>query len=67
LQQEAPEEARGRVFAVFFTVSNSVAFLPVFGAGALADVFGVTAVLFGLGILLAGAGVWQIIARWRNG
>jgi len=67
LQQEAPEEARGRVFAVFFTVSNSVAFLPVFGAGALADAFGVTAVLFGLGILLAGAGIWQIIARWRNG
>ncbi|MDW8058884.1 MAG: MFS transporter [Thermomicrobium sp.] len=66
LQQEAPEEARGRVFAVFFTVSNSVAFLPVFGAGALADAFGVTTVLFGLGALLAVAGIWQISARRRR-
>jgi len=67
LQQEAPEEARGRVFAVFFTVSNSVAFLPVFGAGALADAFGVTTVLLGLGCVLAGAGIWQVIARRRSG
>ncbi len=65
LQQEAPEEARGRVFAVFFTVSNSVAFLPVFGAGALADLFGVTTVLFAIGLLLGGAGLWQIITRRR--
>ncbi|MDW8006080.1 MAG: hypothetical protein RMJ05_05115, partial [Thermomicrobium sp.] len=62
-----PEEARGRVFAVFFTVSNSVAFLPVFGAGALADAFGVTTVLLGLGCVLAGAGIWQVIARRRSG
>ncbi|MCS7051391.1 MAG: MFS transporter, partial [Thermomicrobium sp.] len=63
LQMEAPEHARGRVFAVFFTVSNSVAFLPVFGAGALADAFGVTSVLLGLGVVLGGIGVWQLIVR----
>ncbi len=65
LQQEAPEAARGRVFAVFFTVSNSVAFLPVFGAGALADLFGVTTVLFAIGLLLGGAGLWQMLTRRR--
>ncbi len=63
LQAEAPEQARGRIFAVFFTVSNSVAFLPVFGAGALADAFGVTTVLLGLGVALALTGAWQLIAH----
>ena len=61
LQSEAPEYARGRVLAVFFTVSNSVAFLPVFGAGALADLFGITAVLLGTGMVLMIAALWQLI------
>ncbi len=63
LQAEAPERARGRVFAVFFTVSNSVAFLPVFGAGALSDAFGVTTVLLGLGVTLTLTGAWQLLAH----
>jgi predicted MFS family arabinose efflux permease len=61
LQSEAPEYARGRVLAVFFTVSNSVAFLPVFGAGTLADLFGITAVLLGTGMVLMIAALWQLI------
>lgn len=62
LQSEAPEHVRGRVLAVFFTVSNSVAFLPVFGAGALADAVGIPVVLLGLGLILMVAGLWQLLA-----
>lgn len=60
LQAEAPAQARGRVLAVFFTVSNSVAFLPLFSAGPLADAFGIPFVLLGLGISLTLVGAWQL-------
>jgi hypothetical protein len=52
--------------AVFFTVSNSIAFLPVFGAGALADLFGITAILLGTGVVLMIAALWQLILGTRR-
>lgn len=66
LQSEAPEHARGRIYAAFFTVSNSVAFVPVFFAGALADLFGIAEVLGTIGTALLGIGCWQVIAGARR-
>jgi MFS family permease len=60
LQSRAPENARARVWAAFFTVANGVAFIPIIFAGALADLFGVVTVLFGMGVILVLAGAYQI-------
>ncbi|TVR75348.1 MAG: MFS transporter [Sphaerobacteraceae bacterium] len=60
LQSRAPEHARARVWAAFFTVANGVAFIPIIFAGALADLFGVVAVMFGMGLILIVAGAYQI-------
>ena len=60
LQSRAPEHARARVWAAFFTVANGVAFIPIIFAGALADLFGVVTVLFAMGLILIAAGAYQI-------
>lgn len=66
LQAGSPEHVRGRVYATFFTVSNSVAFVPVFFSGALADLFGISQVLGGIGLLLLAVGCWQLLAGLRR-
>ncbi len=65
LQAGSPEHVRGRVYAAFFTVSNTVAFVPVFFSGALADLFGISEVLGGIGLLLFGVGCWQLLLGLR--
>ena len=44
------EHIRARVYATFFTISNTVSFVPIFFAAALADLFGVVQVLVGVGV-----------------
>jgi MFS family permease len=61
LQSASPEAIRARVYATFYTVSNSVAFLPIIFAGALADLFGVVKVLVVLGVTLLAIGAIQIV------
>lgn len=63
LQSASPEHVRARVYATFFTVSNAVAFVPIIFAGALADLFGVGKVLFGIGAILLLTGVFQLTSR----
>jgi MFS family permease len=60
LQERAPENARARVWAAFFTVSNGVAFLPIVFASAFADLFGVVKVLFVIGVILIAVGAIQV-------
>jgi MFS family permease len=60
LQERSPENARARVWAAFFTVSNGVAFLPIIFASALADLFGVVKVLFVIGVILIAVGSIQL-------
>jgi MFS family permease len=60
LQSRAPQNAQARVWAAFFTVANGVAFIPIIFAGALADLFGVVSVMFGMGIILLLVGIIQI-------
>lgn len=66
LQSASSEHIRARVYATFFTISNSVAFLPIIFAGALADLFGVVKVLVALGLILFAIGVVQVLNQHRG-
>jgi len=52
LQERAPEQARGRVFAVQLTLGNLLSIIPLLLIGGLADVFGVSRVLVGIAVLI---------------
>jgi len=65
LQERSNESVRARVYATFFTISNTVAFVPIFFAAASADLFGVVNVLVVVGILVGGLGLTSLIQR-RN-
>lgn len=58
LQERSHDENRARVYATFFTISNSVSFIPIFFAAASADLFGVVQVLVVVSVIvtLFGAG-----------
>jgi hypothetical protein len=56
LQERAPVELRGRVFAVQLMLSNFASIVPLLLLGGLADVIGVDKTLLLIGVLIAGAG-----------
>ena len=60
LQERAPVELRGRVFAVQLMLSNFASIVPLLLLGGLADVIGVDKTLLLIGILIAVAGVISI-------
>ncbi len=63
LQERSNEAVRARVYATFFTISNTVAFIPIFFAAAAADLFGVENVLLTVAILVTGLGVVGLVHR----
>jgi Na+/melibiose symporter-like transporter len=63
LQERSHETVRARVYATFFTISNSVSFIPIFFAAASADLFGVVEVLVVVAILVASLGMSSLIHR----
>jgi MFS family permease len=65
LQERSHEGVRARVYATFFTISNTVAFVPIFFAAASADLFGVTNVLLVMAACVGGLGLTGLIHR-RN-
>jgi MFS family permease len=72
LQERSHEHVRARVYATFFTISNTVAFVPIFFAAAMADLFGVTQVLTIVAIIVMSIGLFSIgerraaeEARWQ--
>ncbi|CAA9568723.1 MAG: hypothetical protein AVDCRST_MAG87-2199 [uncultured Thermomicrobiales bacterium] len=65
LQERSNETVRARVYGTFFTISNTVAFVPIFFAAASADLFGVVNVLVVVGALVGGLGLSSLIQR-RN-
>jgi MFS family permease len=69
LHERAPAEIRGRVFAAQVVLANAVGILPLVVAGSVADIFGVTPVLFMIALALAGvAGVSIYLeAKWSVG
>ena len=73
LQERSHEHIRARVYATFFTVSNTVSFIPIFFAAASADLFGVVQVLAVVAVLLILVGALSLlhrhsveIARWER-
>jgi MFS family permease len=56
LQERAPVELRGRVFAVQLMLSNFASIIPLLLLGGLADLIGVDKTLLLIGILIAMAG-----------
>jgi MFS family permease len=60
LQERAPVELRGRVFAVQLMLSNLASIVPLLLLGGLADVIGVDKTLLLIGVLIAVAGVVSV-------
>ncbi len=70
LQERAPEELRGRVFAVQLMLSNLASIVPLLLLGGLADLIGVDRTLLLIGVLIACAGFVSLriapgTAPWR--
>ncbi|MEA2528052.1 MAG: hypothetical protein QOF73_5279 [Thermomicrobiales bacterium] len=63
LQERSHEQIRARVYATFFTISNTVSFVPIFFAAASADLFGVVQVLVAVALIVGGFGVGSV---WRR-
>jgi MFS family permease len=61
LQERSHEAIRARVYGTLFTISNSVAFVPIFFAAAAADLFGVVNVLLVMAATVGGLGLGQIL------
>src|SRR2546429_4837 len=66
LQEKTEAELRGRIFGAMFTVVNAAVAIPILLAGGLADLLGVTWVIFGMGCLLAASGVISALAGRRS-
>jgi MFS family permease len=69
LHERAPAEMRGRVFAAQVVLANAVGILPLIVAGSVADIFGVSPVLFAIaGVMAAIAGMSIYLeTRWSGG
>jgi MFS family permease len=63
LQEDIPEDARGRVFGVLNMLVSVSSFLPIIIVGPLSDVIGTTAVLLVVGVLIFVSGVVSIVQR----
>ncbi|MDQ3043683.1 MAG: MFS transporter [Chloroflexota bacterium] len=63
LQERSHEHIRARVYATFFTISNTVSFVPIFFAAASADLFGVIQVLSVVALLIGGIGASSLLHR----
>ncbi len=63
LQEELPEEVRGRVFGVLNMLISVASFLPILIVGPISDLLGTTVVILGIGILVLIFGVASIFLR----
>jgi MFS family permease len=63
LQEDLPEDVRGRVFGVLFMLISVASFLPIIIVGPISDVVGTTTVLFTVALLIGASGIASIVAR----
>ncbi|MDQ4044719.1 MAG: MFS transporter, partial [Chloroflexota bacterium] len=63
LQERSHEAVRARVYATFFTVSNTASFVPIFFAAAFADLFGVVQVFAVLALAVIALGISALMHR----
>jgi MFS family permease len=66
LQEDLPEEVRGRVFGVLNTLVSVASFLPIIIVGTIADFVGTQFVIMAVGVAVLVAGVLSV-ARRRPG
>ena len=69
LHERAPAEMRGRVFAAQVVLANAVGILPLIAAGSIADIYGVSPVLFAIAAVMATIAGFSIYfeAKWSKG
>ena len=63
LQEELPEQVRGRVFGVLNMLVSIASFVPIIVVGPIADLIGTTAVIVIVGLLIVVCGVGSILLR----
>ncbi len=63
LQEDIPEDTRGRVFGVLNMLVSVSSFLPIIIVGPLSDVVGSTTVIIAVAILISMSGVISIVRR----
>jgi MFS family permease len=63
LQEELPEEVRGRVFGVLNMLVSVASFVPIIIVGPISDAVGTTVVIVAVGILVSMAGVVSVISH----
>ncbi len=60
LQENTPEEDRGKVFAVLGVIMAGLTLIPVFLSGFLADLYGTTPIFIGLGSVIGIIGLFGL-------
>jgi MFS family permease len=63
LQEELPEEVRGRVFGVLNMLVSVASFVPIIIVGPISDLVGTTVVIVSVGLLVTLAGVVSVVTR----
>ena len=63
LQEDLPEEVRGRVFGILNMLVSVSSFLPIIIVGPISDVVGTTAVIFAVGLTILIAGIASVLFR----
>ena len=63
LQEDLPEDVRGRVFGVLNMLVSVASFLPILIVGPIADLLGTTIVILVVAILIVGSGIASIYLR----
>jgi len=66
LQEELPAEVRGRVFGVLNMLVSLGSFVPIIAIGPIADTFGATNTLLGVGISIALLAILSIVRAPRQ-
>lgn len=67
IQIETKEAMRGRMYGLLNALIGAVSFLPVILAGGLADLFGVAAIITGVGILMVITGIYYFfMSRFQS-
>jgi MFS family permease len=64
LQEDIPEDVRGRVFGVLNMLVSIASFVPIIIVGPISDMIGSTTVIVSLGVLIGVAGISSIV--WRR-
>jgi MFS family permease len=63
LQEDIPEEVRGRVFGVLNMLVSIASFVPIIIVGPISDAVGSTTVIIVCGVLIGLSGIASIVAR----